>query len=151
MGPNFHVTAITGRDERLAPLDEEARCEGHHFVARLVSDWASGSNRFDRPGECLVGAVADGMLIGVCGLNHDPYTKRSGVGRLRHLYVRKAGRRSGVGAMLVRHLLEQARGIFTIVRLRTTPDAALFYERLGFRRTEEENASHVCQFRTERP
>jgi hypothetical protein len=42
-------------------------------------------------------------------------------------------------------LLQEARGVFTIIRLQTTPDAALFYERVGFRRTDEENASHVWE------
>jgi GNAT superfamily N-acetyltransferase len=151
MRPDFRLIAITGQDERLAPLNAEADGDGYRFVARLVDDWASGSNRFDQPGERLIAAVREGLLLGVCGLNHDPYTRQSGVGRLRHLYVCRSGRRSGIASALVRQLLEEARGIFTIVRLRTTPEAALFYDRLGFGRTEQENASHIWDLRTERP
>src|SRR5215475_4518978 len=123
---DFHLTAITGLDERLAPLSEEAGRDGLRFVARLVDDWAFGSNRFDQPGERLVAVVREGLVLGVCGLNRDPYTRPSGIGRLRHLYVRKSGRRSGIGSALVRYLLEGAQGSFVAVRLRTTPDAAMF-------------------------
>src|SRR5262245_24926432 len=71
------------------------------FVRRLADEWASGTNRFDRPGEVLFVAWADGRLIGACGLNVDPYTQAPGVGRVRHLYVLTDYRRSGVGRRLV--------------------------------------------------
>jgi len=100
---------------------------------------------------CLVALIGEDLVLGVCGLNRDPYTRESGVGRLRHLYVRKSERRSGIASALVRDLLEQAGGSFAIVRLQTTSDAAMFYERLGFRKTEQENASHIWDLRTEPP
>ena len=66
----------------------------------------------------------------------------------RHLppggYVGKRERQQGVGAALVRHLLAKARGTFRIVRLRTdSPQAARFYERLGFSPSQEPDASHI--------
>jgi GNAT superfamily N-acetyltransferase len=144
MGPDYRFTPITGLDARLRPLEDEAARDGLRFVARLASDWASGSNTFSRPGEHLVGVVRGDGLIGFCGLNRDPYATQSDVGRLRHLYVSKRERQKGVGAALVRHLLEKARGTFRIVRLRTdTPQAALFYQRLGFARNQEQDASHT--------
>ena len=82
MAPDFRLTAITGLDEGLAPLREEADRDGHRFVTRLVNDWASGVNRFDAPGEHLMAAVRNGLVLGVCGLNRDPYTAETGVGRL---------------------------------------------------------------------
>jgi adenylate kinase family enzyme/GNAT superfamily N-acetyltransferase len=143
-GSNYQLTSISALDARLAPLNEQAIREGFQFVARLVNDWASGSNTFSEPGERLVGAFRDDELLGICGLNRDPYAAQSGVGRLRHLYVKKAERQRGIGFALVGNFLEEARGIFRIIRLRTdTPEAAIFYERLGFRRTLEENATHV--------
>ncbi len=143
MRPDFHLTTITGLDQRVGPLREEAGREGLRFVARLIDDWASASSRFDQPGEFLVGAVADGRLLGICGLNRDPHTTQRDIGRLRHLYVSMVERRRGIGRALVRHLLARAGGTFVSIRLRTTPDAAPFYERLGFRKADEANASHI--------
>jgi GNAT superfamily N-acetyltransferase len=138
------ISPISGLDERLAPLRDEATRDGFGFVGRLVKDWSSGSNTFNRPGERLVGALRGDQLLGFCGLNRDPYSAQSAVGRLRHLYVSRSEREKGIGSALVRHLLEEARKAFKIVRLRTdTSEAARFYERLGFERTREKGASHI--------
>jgi GNAT superfamily N-acetyltransferase len=146
MATGFQILPITGVDARLAPLSEEAARDGFRFIERLTRDWASGSNTFSRPGERLIAAIRGSQIIGVCGLNRDPYTGESGVGRLRHLYVMKSEREQGAGRALVRLLLEEARATFVIVRLRTdTLQAARFYERLGFVKTEEENATHVAR------
>jgi N-acetylglutamate synthase-like GNAT family acetyltransferase len=144
MSPSYRLVPITGLDVRLVRLREEAAREGFRLVTRLIDDWASRSNTFDQPGERLIGAVRAGELLGFCGLNRDPFVAQSDVGRLRHLYVTKAERRSGIGTALVLHLLHDARGAFRIVRLRTgTVEATLFYEGLGFRRTQEDSATHV--------
>jgi GNAT superfamily N-acetyltransferase len=127
-------------------MNEEARREGFRFIARLINNWVSGSNRFNQLGERLIGAICENRLIGVCGLNRDPYTEEAGVGRLRHLYVTRSERKHGIGRTLVRFLLEEARAAFVIVRLRTdTSEAALFYERLGFMTVDLENASHAMR------
>ena len=103
-------------------------------MRRLVEEWASGANRFDRVGEALFGAWVDGRVVGVCGLNVDPYTAEEGVGRVRHLYVLSAFRRRGVGRRLIAAVIEAARGRFGALRLRTgNPEAARVYEALGFR------------------
>jgi hypothetical protein len=60
------------------------------FVRRLADDWVSVANRFDRPGEALFVARLPGQVVGVRGLNVDPYTAEPGVGRVRHLYVAAA-------------------------------------------------------------
>jgi GNAT superfamily N-acetyltransferase len=100
MGPGFQILPITGLDVRLAPLNEEADRDGFRFIERLIRDWASGSNRFDGPGERLIAAIRENRVIGICGLNCDPYTDESRVGRLRHLYVRRSDRRRGIGRRL---------------------------------------------------
>ena len=92
----------------LAELAREASSDGFSFVARLINEWKSGANRFDQPGERLLGAVVSGEVVGVCGINRDPYLKDEAVGRLRHLYVKKAARGSGVGSVLVAQLLREA-------------------------------------------
>jgi GNAT superfamily N-acetyltransferase len=121
--------------DALAALVADSEQAGWRFVRRLAGEWATGANRFDGPGEALFGAWAGGRLVGVCGLNVDPYAADPAVGRIRHLYVLAEFRRLGVGWRLVQAVMGSARGVFASLRLRTeSPQAAAFYERLGFRR-----------------
>ena len=122
--------------DRLATLVAESERQGFRFVRRLVEEWESGANRFDRPGEALFVARVGDDVVGVCGLNVDPYAGDPKIGRVRHLYVLVPHRRSGIGEQLVADVLEAARGRFERLRVRTTNAiAARLYERLGFRRT----------------
>ena len=117
----------------LTTLVAEGERSGLRFVRRLTADWASGTNRFDRPGEALYAARINGEIVGACGLNVDPYTAEGRVGRVRHLYVLEAYRRHGVGRQLVAEVIGAARGSFDRLRLRTAnPEAARLYEGLGF-------------------
>ena len=121
--------------DRLADLVAASEQEGLRFVRRLAEEWATGQNRFDRPGEALFGALLDTRLVGVCGLNVDPYAGEPTIGRVRHLYVLTAHRGQGVGRGLVEAVVAAARGAFTTLRLSTgNPAAARLYESLGFRR-----------------
>jgi GNAT superfamily N-acetyltransferase len=130
----------------LETLRSEAIRQGFGFKDRLAADWASGANTFSRPGECFLGVFADGRLIAVGGLNVDPYGRRAGIGRLRHLYVCSDWRRKGLGRMLVDRLLDEAREAFDEVRLRTTTDrAASFYVRCGFSPVKDATASHAVR------
>lgn len=116
-----------------APLLAASRAEGLRLVERLVGEYGSGANRFDQPGEVLLGAFADGQLVGVGGVNRDPYAHDERTGRLRHLYVLPPWRRRSVGRQLVAALRAQAPPHFALLRLRTTnPVAARFYRGLGF-------------------
>lgn len=131
--------------DRLAALLAESEQQGFRFVRRLVQEWESGDNRFDRPGEALFVARVGVDVVGVCGLSVDSYTGDPKVGRVRHLYVLVPHRRRGVGEQLVADVLEAARGRFERLHLRTTnPTAARLYERLGFRRTfDARDRTHV--------
>ena len=131
--------------DRVAPLITESEQAGLRFVRRLAEDWATGRNRFDRPGEALFGALTGGHLVGVCGLNVDPYADDPSVGRVRHLYVLTAHRRLGVGRQLVVTVVAAAHGPFAMLRLSTAnPEAARLYEALGFRRqTADAHCTHV--------
>ena len=121
--------------------------EGHGMIRRLVDDWASGANRFDRPGEVLLGAWLNGRLVGVGGLNRDPYADDDLTGRVRHVFVLPDARRAGVGAALLREIVARAPQAFRVLRLRTvTPDAAAFYAALGFTETSEPEASHRMEW-----
>ena len=127
----------------------ESEREGLRLVRRLVDEWTAGTNCFDRPGEVLVAARIGERVVGVCGLNIDPYAAAPGVGRVRHLYVLPAERSLGVGRQLVGEVLDAARGRFSCVRLRTAnPAAAKLYESLGFRPdTGEPDCSHVLELK----
>jgi GNAT superfamily N-acetyltransferase len=120
----------------LGAVIAESEAQGLRFIRRLAEEWTRGTNRFDRPGEALFVARIDGDVVGVCGLNVDPYGAAPSVGRVRHLYVLLAHRRQGVGRRLVAEVIAAARRRFHVLRLRTeNPGAARFYERLGFQRS----------------
>jgi GNAT superfamily N-acetyltransferase len=144
LSPNLRLASITALHPDVVALHAEAIAEGFAFLDRLIDDWTSGSNRFARPGEVLLGAFLNDDLVGVGALNRDPYTCEEGVGRLRRIYVTRSARRHGVGAALVRRLLEEARGVFRVVRLRAAgPEAAALYLRFGFVAVEDDTATHV--------
>lgn len=124
-----------------------SRVEGHNLVERLVDDWRDGSNRFDGPGEIALEARVVTRLVGVGGLNQDPYIDDPEVGRIRHVYVSPDARGDGVGGALVTALIGHARGRFTRVRLRTVTSAgSAFYTALGFEEIpEEEDSTHAMR------
>ena len=118
----------------LTELVAESEMAGFRFLRRLVDEWASGSNRFDRAGEALFAAILGPRVIGVCGLNVESYAGVPGVGRVRRLYVLSTFRQQGIGRRLVHAVLAAARGRFQVLRLRTESESAgRFYEALGFR------------------
>jgi len=135
------LTAIT---PGLIDLEREASGQAFKFVSRLVEDWRTGANRFDKAGERLLVASRGGKVVGVGGLNVDPYVSSARIARLRHLYVADEFRRRGVGEALVLALLDGAEQHFDKVRLRTdTSAAACFYLRLGFEAVDDATASHA--------
>ncbi|MDA1196213.1 MAG: GNAT family N-acetyltransferase [Planctomycetota bacterium] len=124
-------------------LRSAARAESFGALDRLARDWHDGTNRFERPGEALFEARVADELVGICGLNVDPFTAGDMRGRLRRLYVLPAARRAGTGRALVRAALAAADGHFGSVVLRThDPAADAFYLALGFTRIEEPDATH---------
>ena len=142
------LRAIDGLDDAITPLVAEADGEGFRFMRRLQDDWRSGANRFDGRGEFLLGAYDAGRLVAVGGLNVDPYATGDDVGRVRHVYVANAARRSGVGAILLRRIIAEAAPVFAVLRLRTnTAAGAAFYESLGFECTTDAAATHIMRLR----
>jgi len=128
-------------------LRREAREEGYNFLETLVEEWARGANCFDGPGEILCGAFDEGPLVAVGGLNRDPFAGRDEVGRVRRVYVRPGWRNRGIGEALVKRLVEHARQSFRVVRLRAeNARAALLYERMGFSRCDDPDATHLLAF-----
>jgi GNAT superfamily N-acetyltransferase len=137
---------------QLRTLIADSEAHGLSFVRRLDEEWAGGVNRFDRPGEALFVAHDGSDVVGVGGLNVDPYADNTTVGRVRHVYVLSAYRRRGIAERLVTTIVEAARGRFSTLRLHTSnPDAARLYERLGFsRRADAARCTHTLEI-TARP
>jgi GNAT superfamily N-acetyltransferase len=131
--------------DALQALRAESSREGFRFMERLCDEWASGANRFNDSGEALFLAVADGQVVGVCGLNRDPYASATHIGRVRRLYVLRAHRRSGVGRALLDALITHAHNHFNLVRVRTGA-ASDFYVAHGFRHdSSDAEATHVLE------
>jgi ribosomal protein S18 acetylase RimI-like enzyme len=130
-----------------AALSDDAHREGHRFLDRMAAEWHAGTNRFDRPGELVVGAWEGGVLAGIVGRNIDPHSQDATVGRLRHLYVRRDCRGRGIGPALARHALADAAQHFRLIRVRMGADngaAAAMYNALGFARvTGDPFATHA--------
>jgi len=140
------VAVLAALDPAAGPILADAERQGIAFVRRLFEEWQSGSNRFERPGEIIFGAWQGEGLVGLGGLNRDPYTAEEGVGRLRHIYVLGSHRHLGVGTLLVRDLLRHAESHFRTVRLRAaSPDSAAFYRRLGFAACDDPAATHLIR------
>jgi GNAT superfamily N-acetyltransferase len=130
------ISALKGIPSDLEGLVQASTNEGFGLVERLRDEWKSGANTFTLAGEALFEARQKGRLIGICGLNRDPYADDPSIGRVRRLYVAPEARRMGVGRRLVSAVLREACSHFAIVRARTTtPEGALFYQALGFHRT----------------
>jgi len=144
----FTLIAITDSNYPLIEnLVDEAQREGFEFVQRTIDDWDSGTNRFSRIGEGLWGLVSGTELVGIGGLNVDPYVKNADTGRVRHLYIRKAYRRKGCATLLMRTIIGRAELYFRTLRLFTAnPAAGAFYEQLGFEHLPGYKVSHVLSF-----
>lgn len=120
--------------DEISDLVEESVREEFHFLKRLVNDYNSGRNRFDKSGESLYAVYgSSGKIIGVCGLNQDPYSQNCSVGRIRRLYISKSYRRLGIAGKFVEEVIQEAKKHYSVLVLTTdNPEADLFYQRLGF-------------------
>ncbi|WP_442601787.1 GNAT family N-acetyltransferase [Paenibacillus sp. KN14-4R] len=130
----------------LSEIIEDSIQDGHRHISRLMEEYRNGVNRFNQPDEALFLARADEKIVGICGLNRDPFgvdVKR--VGRIRRLYVLADYRRYGIGQLLVETVILKAKGKFETLTLRTDhPIASRFYEALGFEEvTDLVNITHM--------
>jgi len=143
------ITVVRITDLELDSLHElraESSREGFRFIERLCEEWASGTNRFNAPGEALFVAIANGQVVGICGLNRDPCASDPRIGRVRRLYVTPAQRRHGVGRELLETVVARARRHFRLLRVHSEA-ASEFYTAQGFRRVaSDEEVTHVLEF-----
>lgn len=134
---------ITHLPPQILAMEKEAGKEGFRFLTRLISEWHSGANRFDAPGECLIAAYFNQQLIGIGGLSVDPYVETN-TARLRRVYVAASSRGLHVGETLIKALVAHATLRFRSVRLFTdTPEGDAFYLHCGFMRTKDAHATHI--------
>jgi GNAT superfamily N-acetyltransferase len=128
-------------------LIDESQQEGYEFIQRTIEDWNSGANKFSKPGEKLWGLMLETTLIGIGGLNYDPYSEYPNLGRVRHLYIRKIHRRKGYATLLMNTIISEARQYFDTLRLLTdNPAASELYETLGFQKINGPKVSLVLNF-----
>ncbi|PZE22233.1 GNAT family N-acetyltransferase [Paenibacillus xerothermodurans] len=131
----------------------ESSYEGFRHVKRLVNDYEDGANKFDEPGEALFIAYQHDNIVGVCGLNRDPYSNNKDVGRARRLYVSPRARRSGIARMLMDSVVAEATKHYKMLVLKThNPIADAFYRSIGFSvDCDSENNSHFLRLERHTP
>jgi GNAT superfamily N-acetyltransferase len=122
-------------------MREEAHAEGHAFLDRLSTDWASRLMRFDRPGEALLAAYSDEVLAAIGGITIDPV--HSDALRMRRFYVRSGFRRAGIGREIAHALLEGALERVRVVTLNAAVESVPFWEALGFVPQALDGHTHV--------
>ncbi|KRG12596.1 hypothetical protein ACA30_18455 [Virgibacillus soli] len=129
-------------------LIDDSLSEGYKFIQRLVDEYKTGSNKFDKKGESLYIAKLDGEVIGIGGLNIDPYHTLPDVGRVRHLYVLRKNRGTSVGKKLLNTIITEAKKNFRTLRLSSTDDTAAvnLYIKCGFLKVEGVyKVSHILE------
>ena len=138
------VQQVYDLPEDILELSRAAAEEDFKPIRWLIDEWDNESNRFSLPGEALYEVRAGKRLVGICGLNRDPFRKGEKLGRLRRLYIHPEFRRKGIGRQLVMKATGDATNEFEAIRLMTLDDeSAKFFEAVGFHRVEgEERVSH---------
>lgn len=130
--------------DSLHPLAIEAQSEGYNFIVRTIYDWNSKVNDFSKKGERLFGILISDNLIGIGGLNVDPFVNNPKIGRIRHIYISQKFRRKGYASLLMRKLIKIARKYFELLRLYTdNPIASSFYKSLGFVESNSFKVTHI--------
>ena len=141
------ITRITDLSEvNVEPILVESRLQGYRMIDRLIREWRTGENSFSKPNEAFFGYTAKGSVVGLGGINEEPYLGVPEYGRIRHLYVLKAWRRRGVGTEILKRIVEFGLQHYTLITLRTPSDTSAdeFYERNGFvRNTSLDTITHV--------
>jgi ATP diphosphatase len=122
-------------------MQAEARAERYRMLDTLAAEWSSGKARFDRAGEALFAAFADGSLAGIGGLTLEPVVP--GALRMRRFYVRVSARRSGIGNQLAGRLLEPAMRAGRIVTVNAGAGSAPFWEAMGFVPDARDGHTHI--------
>ncbi|WP_420800282.1 GNAT family N-acetyltransferase [Neobacillus terrae] len=94
----------------------------------------NGTNTFNNFGEALYGVFNNnGEIVAIGGLNPDPFSNKPFIGRVRRFYVNKEYRRKGIGSLLLKSIINEAKKYYKILVLRTnTKQGDNFYTSYGF-------------------
>nr|WP_034761474.1 GNAT family N-acetyltransferase [Rossellomorea vietnamensis] len=140
----YRVTKIKNLlEHEVNTLVQESKEEGFRFVERLLNDYREGTNRFNKQGEALYGIYdEENDFVAVGGLNVDPSSAETG--RVRRFYVKKEHRNEGIGTLLLKQIIFDARRSFNVLVLHTdTEKADHFYTSFGFTKGNRyPNATH---------
>ncbi len=100
----------------------------------MVKEYENGTNTFNDFGEFLFGVLNEkGEIVAIGGLNIDPFSNESYIGRLRRFYVSNQYRRTGVGSLLLKWIMNEGKEYYKVLVLHTdTEQAADFYTSFGF-------------------
>ena len=132
------IEPVTPDEPGYIALKAESIALNFNMLRRLEENWQRGENRFNAPGEKLLGAFAHGQLVGVCGLNIDPFSQQPRAGRIRHLYIAERHRRQGIGHQLLVSVITHSGSSFDFLNTHAPSTAWSFYENLGFRPVHDE-------------
>ncbi|WP_280169965.1 GNAT family N-acetyltransferase [Priestia megaterium] len=78
-------------------------------------EYKNGQNVFNKIGERLWEVYGEkNKLIGVAGLNQNPYSQYANVRRVRRFYVSAQFRRKGIGKQLLKEIIHYAGTIMTL-------------------------------------
>lgn len=133
--------------EELVAMLAESSNEGFRHIERLIHEYETGINTFQQEDEALFECRVHDKVVGICGLNRDPYSEMTDTGRIRRLYVMREFRRHGVGRRLMDAVIQKAGNHYARLVLYTDqPVAESFYRDLGFREvTSTEKITHVLE------
>jgi GNAT superfamily N-acetyltransferase len=122
----------------------ESKSEGHNMVNRLVTEFKSGTNRFDATGEVLFAHLSGNAVVAVAGMNREKDSTFGQAGRVRRLYVVPRARGKGLARRLVEEIASSAVDHFDVLTVNVGKlDARGFYEHLGFHPVENKGITHV--------
>jgi len=115
-------------------LIKQSKEEGFRIGERLVDDYKNGTNTFNNFGEALFCVFNNnGEIVAFGGLNRDPFSNKPYIGRVRRFYVNEEYRRKGIGSLLLKNIINEAKKYYRILVLRTnTKQGDSFYTSYGF-------------------
>jgi hypothetical protein len=100
------------------------------ICCRLAENWQSGKNRFNAPGEKLLGARQP-PAGGVCGINSDPFSPAAG--RAHSLYISERPS-PGIGQQLLVSVITHSSAWFDFLNTHAPAQAWPFMKGLVFAR-----------------
>jgi GNAT superfamily N-acetyltransferase len=132
-------------DASLETLAALAQQEGVRNVGLLLQALGSEPTPFQAAGELMLGLWVGDELAGVGGRSWCPIV--AGALRVRRFYVAPAHRRTGIGRRLALATLDDAGAWCSLVscNARASPQAAPFWESLGFVRSSIEGVTHTLR------